>query len=121
MRIVNRKEFLTLPVGTVYAEYQPCFISSIKVKDETWEYDFLCVCFDYIEPNANEDDGVDAMYAMQEDGSSRDIEKAIGRDGMFEEKQLFMIYEKEDIAYIVKCLTNYESCENQVPETAKIT
>lgn len=48
MRIVGLKEFLTLPVGTVYAKYQPCITEGLEIKgDNCGERDWIA---QYLDP-----------------------------------------------------------------------
>ena len=35
MRIVNRAEFISMPAGTVFAKYEPCFFEHLQIKGES--------------------------------------------------------------------------------------
>lgn len=35
MRIVDRKTFLAMPIGTVFSKYEPCVFGNLCIKGET--------------------------------------------------------------------------------------
>jgi hypothetical protein len=107
MKIITRKELLKMPQGTVYSNYEPCVFSElyIKVDDDgnyknDWLYDGLI--------GAIKSTGSDDFFARCEEmeaGKSVDVDfEYTGRDGLFDDKKLYAIYEKQDIEKLIKRL-----------------
>lgn len=96
MRVYNRSEFLKLPEGTLFAKGKPWYWETLHVKGETWTNDFLLRDLEWIEAPSS----IDASHAMDmmlETGSSAPLETAYGRDGCFDDKDLFLVYEPADL------------------------
>ena len=36
MKIINRKQFLKAPEGTIYSEFKPCIINGLYIKNESY-------------------------------------------------------------------------------------
>lgn len=109
MRIVDREEFLTLPVGTVY--------SKIPTRGDEMVYDFGTpeikgessahndwyvqrIIGDFI----GADDTIEWTDAFDEmrEGISRFVDYNIqGRDGLFDENQLFAVFDKCDVRALI--------------------
>lgn len=96
MKIYTRAEFLKLPEGTIFAKGKPWFFDTLSVKGETCPYDFLCRELVNIESSGS-DQRVDRLDEMLEAGASYPIEDAYGRDGCFDDDDLFLVYEKADL------------------------
>jgi hypothetical protein len=107
MRIVNLKEFLTLPSGTVYMNYKPCIFESLCVKvDNVHEdsIDFILKELVTVDAESSEE-WHDKIYDAMENGTSLKLDfNATERDGCFDEEQLFAVLEKEDIKGIIEVL-----------------
>lgn len=103
MKIVNRKEFLKFPQNTLFMKYEPCFFSSIYIKGDTWTNDFLVQHLDNLE-SKGPDDYVDKCKEMEQGGSVPLDLDCMSRDGLFEEEQLFAVFEKEDVKQLIKRL-----------------
>lgn len=104
MRIVNLTTFLSLKDGTVFSKYEPYSFEDPMVKVESLKgvpdflYDELTEAVDC----TGSDDFVDILSHAQASGCSfnSDFEQT-GRDGCFEENQLFVIYEQEDVEKLI--------------------
>jgi hypothetical protein len=111
MRIVSKKEFMKLPIGTVWSYYEPCVFRdlNIKVSDlSEWETDFLYDgVIGKIDVQSSED--FTNKCELMEKGESvpMDFEQT-SREGLFDDDQLFAIYEKEDVEKLIirlqKCI-----------------
>lgn len=104
MRIVNLTRFRELPPGTVFSKYQPCCFGELMMKGDTWEHDFLCQS---LTGNIKSDSSEDFFNKcrLMEQGESVDLDfDFYGRDGLFEADQLFVVYEKKDLAALIGCL-----------------
>ncbi|HAS04393.1 MAG TPA: hypothetical protein DCR71_01330 [Dehalococcoidia bacterium] len=105
MRIINRKEFLALPKNIVFSYYDPCVFNGLFIKGESWTEDFLYD--DLIAPiySDNSDDLSDKCQ-LAEDGENIKLDfNYTGREGLFDDKQLFAIYTKEDVKQMIERLT----------------
>ncbi len=102
MKIVNLETFRALPAGTIFLKYEPCCFGELQVKGDTWEHDFLCG--EMAAPiDANDtSDFVDKLEDAKTNGTSVTLDfDCYGRDGYFEENQLFAVYEKSDMEKLV--------------------
>lgn len=107
MRIVDRKTFLAMPIGTVYQKYQPCCFDALMIKGET------CASNDWFEQEIggnivgtnNSEEFFTACEAMQR-GETRAIDFDIqGRDGLFDNEQLFAVWDRDDVTNLIARLT----------------
>lgn len=110
MKIVNLETFRKLPPNTLFAKYEPCIFYEFCVKGETWEHDFL-VTSDIPGSIAcvSSGDFSHKLHEAELNGTSLPMDfETEGRDGCFEDKQLFAVWEKQDIEQFIerlrKCL-----------------
>ncbi|QLG96598.1 hypothetical protein HZF02_32220 (plasmid) [Pseudomonas yamanorum] len=126
MRIVDRKTFLGMPVGTVFAKYDPSIIREPMVKCDSTAVRGEIVDFYY----ASLTDEVDCsgsierdaiMYAAEEDGVPFALDfNTQCRDGMYDADQLFAVWEREDIEGLISRLgmalaDGYTTAQEQIP------
>lgn len=113
MRIVNRKDFLALPVGTIFSKYEPCIFEGLCIKEESRFFDglddgcchddFYFISIDDSIFGADSGDRIDRLTKMEKQGTSYPVElDLIGRDALFEKDQLFAIWEKQDLIELSK-------------------
>jgi len=96
MRIVDRKTFLTLPAGTIYCKGVQWAFDGICIKDDSMENDWIYL--DPAWPSAHDSgEAIDLLEKSLETGSSFACEDAFGRDGCFDEENVFLISEKDDL------------------------
>ena len=103
MRIVNRKEFLELPSGTVFSKYKPCIFDGLYIKSYSiGTNDFL---YQSLIGNIKCSDGVefsDILFSAVEKQSNIELDFELPeRDGLFDDEQLFAIYSKDDVTELV--------------------
>lgn len=102
VRIVNLKEFRELPEGTIFAKYEPCVVENPQIKGDTWEVDFLCTDLMFY-PKSTGTSSLIAAFDEAERGASVPLEvDGYGRDGCFEDGQLFAVYEKADMEQLIE-------------------
>lgn len=111
MKIINREQFLKLPAGILYAKYTPCIFEDIQIKYDTrngfdekpidWIYQ------DLLEINRKDNqDYYDVLDYAQETGDSFELDlECCSRDGLYDEKQLFAVFELKDVSYLIGKLT----------------
>ena len=97
MRIVDRKTFLAMPAGTIFAQGKQWYFGNLEVKGGTiGENDF-----GYFDPcwvDAHESgEAVARLDEMLSTGRSYPMTDGFGRDGSFEDDAIFMIFERDDL------------------------
>ena len=110
MQLVDRKTFLSLPSGTVYAKYEPCICQEICIKHDTisdndWRYAALDT-ISFIDAESSTE-SVDKILAMKNGDSIKtniDV-NATFRDGLFDKDQQFMVYSQDEIKDLIALLT----------------
>lgn len=112
MKIINRLEFLKLPSGTVYCKYTPQIFGDLHVKacnpsdgwGNDWLYTSLTGEFD-IEGCGSSTHHHDTLVFAEDIGLEFKADYEVsGRDGLYEEDQLFCIYDKSDIVSLINKL-----------------
>ena len=104
MKIVDRKNFLKLPRGTLFQKYQPHIFENIQIKKSSTNIDYIFQDLPEIYLKSSEE-----MFAILENaiktGCSFQLDFACStRDGMFEEEQLFAVWEKKDVEALISRL-----------------
>lgn len=118
MRVYTRQEFLKLPEGTVYCKGQPWAFGGINIKGETIAAsDGRLIDWYYLDPewiDAHDSGEAGArLDEMLSTGASYPMQDAIGRDGCFDENEVFLVYEDADIQKLVGWLIeNIDSTPN---------
>lgn len=101
MRIINRKEFLQMPKGTIYSKYIPCIFDGLYVKTsdpEDYINDWVHVpLVNGFIKNSENNEANHEFFEFDLDGTVR--------DGLYEEKQIYSIYDKNDILKLIARLT----------------
>lgn len=106
MRIVNRKTFLEQPAGTLYSKYQPIIMEDLCIKGESLitesSNDFYYQPLnDSIECHSSEEYH-DLFEAAQKHNKSLEMNfNSEYRDGLFDEDQLFAIWEALDLDKLI--------------------
>ena len=122
MKIVNLQTFLTYPANTLFSKYKPCCFDSLAIKGESLlETNDFQVSLDIA--GALECAGTDDFYEKLDralkDGISLKMEfETDGRDGAYDEDQLFSVWEADDIRLLInhlkKCLETAGNAINPV-------
>lgn len=109
MRILTRKEFMEMPAGTVFSYYEPCVFRGLMIKDSDPEKGYpdfsTSDLIGAIEVNSS-DEFVEKCSRM-ELGSSEPVDfEYSGREGLFDDKLLYAVYERPDVEKLIKRLQN---------------
>lgn len=106
MKIINLQEFMKMPPGTVFCKYTPCVFGDICIKGDYFaDNDFVYASLTGEIDCTGSSDMVDKLFKYEKTGESFNLDlDAYTRDGLYKEDQLFAIYEKRDIAQLVKKL-----------------
>ncbi len=106
MKIVDRKTFLKLPSGTVFAKYKPCFFEGLQIKldDGNWGEDF--VVQDLETPiKCDSSENFEIQCERAEKGEEVDLDFDCGsRDGLFDRDQLFAVWSRKDVQELIERL-----------------
>ena len=104
MRIIDRATFLKMPPNTVFTKYKPHIFDELMIKGESWTNDFWTQDFlqlDY-------DDSLeifDILDAARKEGKSFNLDlNCECRDGLFDDDQLFAVFEKQDVEMLIERL-----------------
>jgi len=104
MKIVDRATFLAMPEGTVFAKYKPCVFEEWQIKGETGPFDFTCMDLVSFEVH----DSADFASKLEESqrlGTTIPLsDDYFGRDGCFDEDQLFAVLDTEDVKLLIRLL-----------------
>jgi len=96
MKVYNRKEFLTLPAGTIYCKGKEWYFNEFCIKAQSWENDwvYLGMCW----PDGKDSgECFDRLEDSLLNGTSYPCNSSYGRDGSFDDKDLFLVFEKDDL------------------------
>lgn len=106
MKVLNKKDFLQMPAGTFFCVGTPWVFGNLCLKGESWHDsgDFLYVDVCDIEAR-NDTQRILLLENSLERGFSFCINQDVSRDGMHNDDDLFLVYEKEDLE-ILRSLVN---------------
>ncbi len=104
MQIIDRKGFLSLPAGIIYHKYRSLGdFGQLAVKHDTcgndWYYADLYGDIDCY--NSNE--YIDKMSQYEKTGEDFrfDRDSNINRDGLYQEDELFAVYDPKDVVALI--------------------
>lgn len=122
MKILNRKDFLALPKGVLYSNYNEYTreVYELHIKDETsvspegvddWVFlDLGGSPTDYNYYPSSEQRGKEHRDSLK-NGTSFDFEyDGYERDGNYNEEEFFAVYEKEDLTKLIDLLGGLIGC-----------
>jgi hypothetical protein len=103
MRIYSRRDFLSLPEGVIFCKGTQWCFDNLSIKGSSWDSDFMYVDLCNIEAH---DSGQwsDRLEDSLVNGTSYSINKHTSRDGMFDEEAIFLVFEKEDLEFLINLM-----------------
>ncbi len=116
MRILNKQEFLKLPLGTIFHHYGPAYghfeILSIKGENIIWpgqtiqNADFFLKLIPEVDCN-DAGELIDIIDDSINKGTSFKLDFEVEqRECLYKEDQLYAVWEKDDIEGLIKVLQN---------------
>ena len=96
MRIVSRKIFLTLPAGTAYCKGKPWVFEGLSFKGNSYSNDWSYLHPEWVDAN-DCGEAFGRLEDMLNAGASHPMATAYGRDGCFDDEDVFMIFEASDL------------------------
>ncbi len=107
MKVLTRKQFMQTPRETVFSYFAEISFTDLMIKtsdinDSEIDFDFD----DIVGAVESEDSGdfFDKCMEMKSGASKKMDFNYTGRDGMFDEDQMYAVYEKEDVVKLIERL-----------------
>lgn len=102
MRMVNLKQFLALPAGTIYHEYKRCITGPLSKKHDTIsDKDWIEETFEGMPKSNGSEELFDRLDEMEK-GKSFPLEhEGTSRNSLYRDEQLFIVYERDDIVTLM--------------------
>ena len=102
MKIVNLEEFRKMPLGTLFSKFEPCVFESLCIKGQnTGLQDFYSQ--DISSAVVDLQSGCpEKLLDAHTSGESLPMDfDSVCRDGMYNSKQLFAVWERDDVLKLV--------------------
>jgi hypothetical protein len=114
MRILNRKDFLNTPSGTLWSYYEPCIFRDLNVKtsdNKDYENDFVYFSLIAEFDSCSSGEFAEKCQRMELGESIAQSFEETSREGLYEDEQLFLVYEQDDIKNMIETLQNLQAKE----------
>ena len=104
MKIIKLAEFLAMPEGTIYAQYEPCIFRELQIKHNTlddtcWHHSPLI--------NIDADNTDDYCDKLERRGESIDLDlEGWMRQSEYDPEELFAVFEKKDLEQWIEVFKN---------------
>lgn len=108
MKIVDLQAFIQMPGGTVFQKVEPQAAGALEVLELGLKADFVASPISQPEfEGANSMEGISDKWDEMEAGGSAPLAygHASARDGLFENQQLFAVYERQDLERLIAYLS----------------
>lgn len=103
MKIIDRKTFLAMPEGTLFAKYEPCNFGDLQIKGDSLHNDFFTQELSGAIEHNNGMDFSDKLFDAAANGTSLPVDlQCQGRDGLFDDDQLFAVWEAKDVEQLIE-------------------
>lgn len=109
MKIVNRKEFLKLPSGTLYSRIPKsksrdyCF-GVLELKRESLDDDWWFIALTDVQTEDDSESRFDMIDKMYEGQDINNPEYSMERDGFYDEDEMFLIWSQIDKQQLLELL-----------------
>jgi hypothetical protein len=107
MRIVNRKTFMAMPVGTVFSQFEPNHFGDLEVFVGALSScnDFLSARLTCEVDSSGSEENDRLLHNAVENGASFNLDfDTASRDGCFNDSQLFAVWERKDVEGLIERL-----------------
>lgn len=103
MKIVDRKTFLGLPAGVLYSKYESFVFDELEIKGESiGSDDFYTQRIAGAVKCDDSNEFINLLDGAQLNGTSFSLDlNCEDRDGMFDQDQLFAVWEADEIADLI--------------------
>jgi hypothetical protein len=111
VKIISRAEFMKLPPGTIFAKGKMAYFETPCVKGDTlFDFDGKPTDFNDTQlvafENRTSEEFFDRFEEMVATGKSYPMNDDYGRDGCFDDQDLFLIYEPADLERLIEHARN---------------
>lgn len=105
MRIINLSEFKNLPQGTIYSGYEPQAFKGLFVKGAVGDYDYFEESLIGNIDCCSSTEFFELLDLAEITGASLKLDfDCFGRNGLFNNDQLYAVYEIADLKGLIKIL-----------------
>lgn len=116
MKIVNKEEFYKLPENILYSNYTNYIISELKIKLNTIYYEGISnsleepidFCYQSLIGNVKCKNSTDFIEILEDAKNNKTFFSldfyCPERDGLYDDEQLFVIYEPDDVIELIRRL-----------------
>jgi len=105
MRVYSHKEFLKLPEGTFFSQGKKWYFQGLSIKGHSFENDFMYVDLLEIEYEGS-GDYVDLLEDSLKNSASYPSRSSSSREGVFDDTDVFMVLELEDLNFIIHLMNH---------------
>jgi len=105
MKIVDRRTFMALPKNTLFSKWEPCVFGWLEIKGESLKNDFLTQEIASAVKCDDSGEFADLCDEAARTGGSivMDLD-CEGRDGCFDDEQMFAVWERADVLALIERL-----------------
>ena len=102
MRVHNRQDFMKLPAGAAFAKGKPWFFDGLQFKGDTIQndrgenIDWYVLDLTWVD-GQNSGECFTRLDEMLDEGKSYPVQNSICRDGCFDDEDLFLVFERDDL------------------------
>ena len=105
MRIVDRKTFLSLPGNTLFSTYDPQVFGPLEIKGESLSNDYYVQDIASAVESISDQDECDILDDALLTGRPFRMDfHCEGRDGCFNDKELYAVWENDDVLSLISRL-----------------
>jgi hypothetical protein len=123
MQIVDRKTFLEMPANTIFSKYSPCSFGDLQIMGGAYgENDFLCASFADAIKVDDSNRFLSVLLRAQESGEEVRMEfENYGRDGLYDNDQLFAVWDQIDVIGMIRVLLGVVAVSEEETKTILAT
>jgi hypothetical protein len=99
MKVYSRQDFLKLPEGTFFSQGNKWCFQGLSIKGHSFENDFMYVDLLEIESESS-GDWADKLEDSLTNGSSYPSNSSSSREGLYDDSDVFLVLELEDLNFI---------------------
>lgn len=106
MRIIGRAAFLAMPEGVLFSKFSPHTFGPLTIKGNTvGDHDFYYQDLDTPIRASGSEEWADTLFSAMETGRSVELDlECESRDGLFDQDQLFAVWEAADVEALLNRL-----------------
>lgn len=115
MKIYSRSAFLQLPEGTLFCKGKPWYWGTLMLKGESLPNDFIYRDLCWVDAESSSE-ATEAFEEMLTQGVSVPMESAYGRDGCFDNDDIFLVFEEPDLEQLSEIIDNARQLQTKTQQ-----